>query len=81
MSKLFSCDYDYYERYHTNGMVKCGCVKEEKMMDIDCSEEYLKGVYQSNYYYGSVKKRAFSFCSDLQIDKKIQCKRRPKEKN
>ena len=34
-------------------------------------EEYLKGLYQIKYYYGSVKKSTFSFSSNLQIDKKI----------
>ena len=34
-------------------------------------EKYLKVVYQTKYYYGSVKKSTFSFSSDLQIDKKI----------
>ena len=38
---------------------------------ISYREEYLKGVYQTKYYYGSVKKSTFSFSSDLQIDKKI----------
>ena len=37
--------------------------------------EYLKGTYQTKYYYSSVKKSTFSFISDLLIDKKIQCKR------
>ena len=41
------------------------------MMDFDYRDEYLKGVYQTKYYYGSVKKSTFSFSSDLQIDKKI----------
>ena len=40
-------------------------------MDFDYLEEYLKGVYQTKYYYGSVKKSTFPFSSDLQIDKKI----------
>ena len=40
-------------------------------MDFDYREEYLKGVYQTKYYYGSVKKSTFPFSSDLQIDKKI----------
>ena len=35
------------------------------------TEEDLKGVYQTKYYYGSVKKSTFSFSCDLQIDKKI----------
>ena len=41
------------------------------MMDFDYREEYLKGVYQTKYYYGSVKKSTFSFSYDLLIDKKI----------
>ena len=41
------------------------------MMDFDYREEYLKGVYQTKYYYDSVKKSTFPFSSDLQIDKKI----------
>ena len=63
-------------------MVKCHRSQQEKMMDFDYREEYLKGVsyimkiispwlYQTKYYYGSVKKSTFSFTSDLQIDKKI----------
>ena len=40
-------------------------------MDFDYREEYLKGVYQTKYYYGSVKKSIFSFSCDLQIDKKF----------
>ena len=41
------------------------------MIDFDYREEYLKGVYQTKYYYGSAKKSTYSFSSDLQIDKKI----------
>ena len=41
------------------------------MIDFDYREEYLKGVYQTKYYYGNVKKSTFPFSSDLQIDKKI----------
>ena len=41
------------------------------MTNFDYREEYLKGVYQTKYYYGSVKKSTFPFSSDLQIDKKI----------
>ena len=40
-------------------------------MGFDYCEEYLKGVCQTKYYYGSVKKSTFLFSSDLQIDKKI----------
>ena len=40
-------------------------------MDFNNCEEYLKGIYQTKYYYGNVKKNTFSFSSDLQIDKKI----------
>ena len=58
MSKLLSCDYDHYKRYG----------EMEKMMDFDYCDEYLKRVYQTKYYYGSVKKSTFSFSSDLQID-------------
>ena len=43
----------------------------EKDMDFDYREEYLKGVYQTRYYYGSIEKSIFSFSSDFQIDKKI----------
>ena len=46
-------------------------VQQEKMMDFNNCEEYLKGLYQTKYYYGNVKKNTFSFSSDLQIDKKI----------
>ena len=41
------------------------------MMDFNLRDEYLRGVYQTKYYYGSVKKSTFPFISDLQIDKKI----------
>ena len=41
------------------------------MMDFDYCEECSKGVYQTKYYYGSVKKSTPSFSSDLQNDKKI----------
>ena len=41
------------------------------MMDFDYREEYLKGVYQTKYYCGSLKKSTFPFSSDLQIYKKI----------
>ena len=51
------------------------------MMDFDYREEYLKGIYQTKYYYGSVKKSKFSFSSDLQIDKKINnVKKDPRRK-
>ena len=52
-------------------MVKCRRGQQEKIMDFDYREEQLKRVYQTKYYYGSVKKSTFSFSSDLQIDKKI----------
>ena len=52
-------------------MKKCRRDQQEKMMDFDYREEYLKGVYQTKYYYGSVKKSTFSFRSDLQINKNI----------
>ena len=47
-----------------------------KMMDFDYRKEYLKGlkgVYQTKYYYGSIKKKqTFSFSSRLQTDKKAK---------
>ena len=46
-------------------MVKCCHGKQEKMMDFDYREEYVKGVYQTKHYYGSVKKSTFLFSSDL----------------
>ena len=52
-------------------MVKYRYGLQEKIMDFDYREEYLKGVYQTKYYYDSVKKNTFSFSSDLKIDKKI----------
>ena len=51
MSKLFPCHYEHA----TNNMVKYGRGQQEKMMDFDYHEEYLKGVYHTKYYYGSVK--------------------------
>ena len=77
MSKLFPCHYEHA----TNNMVKYGRGQQEKMMDFDYHEEYLKGVYQTKYYYGSVKKSTFPFSSDLQIDKKINnVKENPRRK-
>ena len=52
-------------------MVKCRLGQQEKMMDFDYRKLYLKGVYQTKFYWGSVKKSSFSFSSDLQSDKKI----------
>ena len=63
MSKLFSCHYE--------NMLKCRRGQQEKMMDFDYREEYLKAVYQTKYYYGSVKKSTFPYSFVLQIDKKI----------
>ena len=40
----------------TNDTVKCRRGEQEKMMDFDYCEEYLKGVYQTKYYYGSFRK-------------------------
>ena len=51
-------------------MVKCRCGQHEKIMDFDYLEEHLKGVYQTKYYYDSVKITTFSCSFDLQIDKK-----------
>ena len=48
-------------------------------MDFDYREEIT--VYQTKYYYGIVKKSKFSFSCHLQIDKKINVKKRYKEKN
>ena len=55
----------------TNDMVKCRRGQQEKMMDFDYCDEYLKEVHQTKYYYGSVKKSTFSFTFDLEVDKKI----------
>ena len=55
----------------TNDMMKCSRSQQEKMMDFDYYEEYLKGIYQTIYCYCNVKKSTFSFSSDLQIGKKI----------
>ena len=41
------------------------------MMGFDYCEEYLKGVYQTKYYYSIVKPSTSLFSSDLQINKKI----------
>ena len=49
MSKLFSY---HYERYGEIPPRSTG----KKMMDFDCREEYLKGVYQTKYYYDSDRK-------------------------
>ena len=45
----------------TNDMVKCRRAQQKKMKDFDYLEEYLKGIYQTKYYYGSVKKSSFTF--------------------
>ena len=73
MSKLFSCHYERYGEMSPRSA--------EKMMDFDYREEYLKGVYQTKYYYGSVKKSTFSFNSEFRIDKKINnVKKDPRRK-
>ena len=71
MVKSHENKYQNYFRVTTNDMVNCRRGQQEKMMDFDYREEYLKGVYQTKYYYGSVKKSTFSFRSGLQIDMKI----------
>ena len=38
-----------------NDTVKCRG-QQEKMIDFDYCEEYLKVVYQTKYYYGSLRK-------------------------
>ena len=60
-----------YFRVTTNDTVKCRCSHQKKIIDFNYREEYLKGVYQIKYYFGSVKKNTISFSSDLQTDKKI----------
>ena len=59
-----------YFHVTTNDMVKCPRGQQEKIMDFDYREEYLKGAYQTKYYYCSVKKSTFSCTCDLQIPKK-----------
>ena len=71
MVKLHEKKCQSYIRVNTDNMVKYRRHQQEKMMDFDYREEYLKGVYQTKNYYGSVKKNTFSFSSDLPIDKKI----------
>ena len=62
-------------------MVKCRGGQQEKLIDFDYCEEYLRGVYQRKYCHGSVKKNTFSFSSDLRIDKKINnAEKDPKRK-
>ena len=46
-------------------MAKCRRDEQQKVMDFDYCEEYIKGVYKTKYYYDSVKKSIFSFSSDL----------------
>ena len=55
----------------TNDMIKCRLGQQEKLMDFDFCEEYLKGVYQTKYCYGSVQKSSLSCSFNLQIYKKI----------
>ena len=65
----------------TNDMVKCRRRQVAKMIDFDYRQEYLKGVCQTKYYYGSAKKSTFSFSSNLQNDKKINnVKQYPRKK-
>ena len=64
MPKLFSCHYERYGEMSPRPT-------EKKMRDFDYRKEYLKGVYQTKYYHGSVQKSTFPFISDLQTDKKI----------
>ena len=52
-------------------MVKGRRGQQEQMMEFDYREGHLKGLYQTKYYYGSVKKSKFSFSCHFQIDKKI----------
>ena len=51
MSKLSSRDYDHYDRYGEMSRY----AKQDKVVDFDYCEEYLKGLHQTKYYYGSVK--------------------------
>ena len=70
-----------YFRVTANDMIKSRRGLQEKMVDFDKLGEYLKGVYQTRYYYGSVKKSTLSLSSDLQIDKKINnVKENPRRK-
>ena len=55
----------------TTVMVKCRCIKQEEKVDFNYCEEYLKGLYQTKFYYDSVKEKTLSYSSALQIDKKI----------
>ena len=75
MSKLF------FQNYHYD-MVKCRPNVNFKEMNTECSKGknngfcllrgICQGVYQTKYYYGSVKKSKFSFSCHLQIDKENQ---------
>ena len=56
-----------YFCFTANDMVKC----HRGQQDFDYREEYLRGVYQTKYYYCIVMKSTFSFSSDFQVDKKI----------
>ena len=62
-------------------MVKCRWDQQEKVMNFDYREKYLKGVYQTKYYYGSVKKthsHSLLICRLIRksiMQKKIQVKK------
>ena len=72
MVKSHEKKYQSYFRVTTNDMVKCRRGQQEKNdRFFDYRDEYLKEVYQTKYYYGSIKKSTFPFSSDLQIEKKI----------
>ena len=44
MSKLFSCDYDHYDLLKCRQNVNFESLRQEKEMDFDYGEEYLRSI-------------------------------------
>ena len=59
MVKSYEKKCQNYFRVTTNNMVKCRRDQQKKMMDFDYCEEYFKEVYQTKYYYDSLRKAHF----------------------
>ena len=61
MSKLFLCDYDYYDIVKSlRNLTFEEILKQEKWW-ILITVGNIQGVYQTKYYYGSVEKSKFLF--------------------
>ena len=76
MTKLFLCDYNHCKRYGKmskkyESWRDANWVLNRKKWCIFITVRNIQGVYQTKYYYGSVKKSTSSSSCNLQIDKKI----------